>query len=342
VNINGNRNRFTLLAAALALASTQVQAGASLGNVKWDGFFNAVGAINDSDADYLEHIDDNGDYRETDFGLVATAQLNRRLRIAGQIHMTTDDINFDWGYANYTFTQNITGRAGKIKYPGNLVSEYVDVGLAYPWVRPPESIYSESAEMTFEAYTGAGGLYEGGDDITYSFNLYGGQITGAESGGDDDHDKLIGAVFTLSNDYGEFKLNANQSTLDAEGQPMHGEDRTFLSAGIRGEWNKFILYSEFVRSEISNFSAQDTDSWYATVGYHFGKTMPHLTYQDYEVDSGVEQTSWTLGVKQTLTASSALKLELQRVSDIKNGGLFLQQPGDSDVYLLNAALNFVF
>jgi len=61
VNINGNRYSFTLLAASLALTSIQAQAGAGLEKVKWDGFFNAVGAVNDSDAEYLEHIDDNGD-----------------------------------------------------------------------------------------------------------------------------------------------------------------------------------------------------------------------------------------------------------------------------------------
>lgn len=340
MNRNGNVYKLTLLAAALALTSIQAQAGAGLSSVKWNGYLNAIGAASDSDTAYLEEIDDNGSFDETNFGLSASSQLSQRLRVAGQIHLTSEKVNFDWGFANYVFTPNITGRAGKIKYPGNIISETIDIGLTYPWVRPPESIYSETAELSFEAYTGAGGIYEGGDEITYSFNLYGGQVTDSET--NEDHDRLIGAVLVLANDYGEIRLNANQSKIDEASKVTDGEDRTIMSAGLRGEWNNFVFYGEFSRSEIDNFSAFDTDAWYTTLGYHFGNTMPHLTYQDYDVDGGIEQSSWTLGVKQTLSPSSALKLEVQRVSDIKGGGLFVQQPDDSDVYLFNAALNFVF
>ena len=331
-----NTYRLTVLA-ALALASTQAQSGAALNNLKWDGFLNARGAVSDSSESYLGDIDDNGSFQETDYGLSASAQLSQRLRIAAQLHLSSV-VTFDWGFASYAYNPNITGRVGKIKYPGTIISEYVDVGLTYPWVRPPESIYSETAELSFESYTGVSGLYEAGDDTSYNLNLYGGQIS--EDG--EQHDKLLGAVFTLSNDYGEIKLNTNQSTVEAEGEEIDGENRAILSVGIRGEWNSVVLYSEFAHSEIDNFSESDTDAWYTTVGYRFGNTMPHMTYQDYKVDDGTEQSSWMLGVKQQLSQYSALKLEVQRISDIKNGGLFAQQPDDSDVYLFNAAMNFVF
>lgn len=180
-----------------------------------------------------------------------------------------------------------------------------------------------------------------GDDFTYSLNLYGGQVKNSET--NEEHDRLIGAVAIFANDeYGEIRLNANQSKIDDVGTPQDGKDRTMLSAGIRGDWNNVVFYGEFAHSEIDNISNGDVNSWYTTIGYRFGKTMPHITYQDYDADTGVEQNSWTLGVKQTLTPSTALKLEVQQVSDIKQGGLFEAQPNDSDVYLFNVALNFVF
>lgn len=123
---------------------------------------NAIGSASDSNTNYLEDIDKDGSFDETNVGLVASTTLNPRLRLATQIHMTTDKINFDWSFANYEFNENLNGQVGKMKYAGSLVSEYVDVGLAYPWVRPPEALYSDQAEMSFEAYTGAGGTYEGG------------------------------------------------------------------------------------------------------------------------------------------------------------------------------------
>lgn len=158
-----NKYQIGIIAAAVALASTPSRASTGLENIHWSGFLNAVGEVSDSDTPYLEHIDEDGDFNATSYGLNATARVNDRLTIAGQLFgggHGGDEVSFDWGFARYKFSDAITGKAGKIKYPGNLVSEYLDVGFTYPWVRPPEVIYSEQAELFFEAYKGGAALYE--------------------------------------------------------------------------------------------------------------------------------------------------------------------------------------
>ncbi len=333
-----NSYRLTLLAASMALLSTQAQAGAALSQVKWDGFLNAIGSASDIEESYLEEINEDGNFDETSFGLTASAKINHRLKIAGQVFLTNAEVEFDWGYANYAFNETTSGQAGKIKYPGALVSEYIDIGIAYPWVRVPESIYSETAELAVEAYTGVGGIYSAGDDTSFTLNLYGGQSNDEEG----DLGRLIGLTAIIANDNGEIRLNANQSRIDAPGSATDGEDHNIMSVGVHGEFNNIGFYSEYARSEIDNFPDEDTEGWYATVGYSLGNTMPHLTYQSYEVEEGVEQRSWTLGVKHRFTPAAVLKLEVQRVTDIEDGGLFEAQPDDDDVTLVNAALNFVF
>lgn len=153
---------------------------------------------------------------------------------------------------------------------------------------------------------------------------------------------MLAVVASISNDYGKMQAGYNRSDLDAPGNMEDGREKEIWTVGATADWNNLVFYSEYARSEIENMPMHDMKGWFATLGYQFGKTMPHLTYQSYDMDSGIEQTSWTLGIKQQLGRQTALKLEWQRVSDIENGGLFESQPDDSDVNFFNTALNFVF
>ena len=320
----------------LAILSVSATAETSLNNIRWNGFLNVLGSVSNEEVNYVNEIDDSGSATETNFGLSASAVLNRQLRVAGQLHMINGLARFDWGFANYSLSSSTQIRAGKIKYAGSLVSDYVDIGFSYPWIRAPESIYSEAADLSFEAYSGAGLEYATGDDTTFLLNFYGGQT----SDDDEDHDKLIGIAALLSNDYGEIRLNANQSEVQSPGEPVDGEKRVILNAGIQGELNNFVLYSEYSHSEIENNF--ETDAWYASLGFRLGKNLPLFTYQRYEIDTGVEQSSWTLGLTHQYTSSVVLKLELQSVFDIKKGGLFVAPPGEDKVVIISTALNFVF
>jgi len=46
----------------------------------------------------------------------------------------------DWFYITYTATNNSSLRFGRLKVPFFMVSNYIDIGHAYPWVSPPPEV----------------------------------------------------------------------------------------------------------------------------------------------------------------------------------------------------------
>ncbi|HED34453.1 MAG TPA: hypothetical protein ENJ08_09595, partial [Gammaproteobacteria bacterium] len=172
------------------------QVAAAEGDVKWSGFLNAIGAISDSKTPYLEAIDENGSFDETNMGFNAAARINSKVSVAGQLHAVPEGVVFDWGYAQYFFNDNTTGKAGRLKYPAALVSETIDIGVLNLWVRAPESVYSELAGLVFESYNGAAVNYTTGDELEFSTEFYIGEID-AETR---KHKKMLGVVLKVESD----------------------------------------------------------------------------------------------------------------------------------------------
>jgi len=246
-------------------------------------------------------------------------------------------MGFDWGYGRYKVSESLSLKAGRMKYTGNLVSEYVDVGYAYPWVRPPEAIYSEDASLSFESFNGTAIVFSGGDDIEYSAETY----IGAEIEDTESHKKMGGITLRALNDYGEVKLAYNRSTVLNPGDITDGKNKTYLTLGLKANWNQWLLITEYVDSEYSDVPANDTYGAFATVGYKIGQTTPHITYQKYDRKTGQNQDSWTLGVRHYLGSAMALKLEVQDIKP-EAGGLFVSQPAENNVNIISAAINLIF
>jgi hypothetical protein len=49
---------------------------------------------------------------------------------------------FTWAYVNWTINDNLSLKAGRQRLPLYHYSDYLQVGEAYPWIRPPVSVYS--------------------------------------------------------------------------------------------------------------------------------------------------------------------------------------------------------
>lgn len=79
----------------------------------------------------------------------------------------TSSLGFDntiydaWAFLTYTPTDDLTIRFGRLRTPWYLYSEYLEVGFAYPRVRPPLEVY----QIPFPNYEGF--------DIAYSFEIFG-------------------------------------------------------------------------------------------------------------------------------------------------------------------------
>ncbi len=241
---------------------------------------------------------------------------------------------------------------GKLKYPNNLVSEYYDVGLAYPWVRPPHEYYGQeelSASVTVEAFNGVTAIYsQHRSDWEYAVQPFFGEVSLEEGAGV--ISKVLGLKLSAAHDIGELQLSVAQGRINSEGHDLDEQKKRVVSAGAYSEWGDLVNYLEFAVSTISEEDEARTKAGYYTLGYHFGQTMPHITYSMFDQKSGWGQKTLTLGVRHILNPSTALKFELQRITPEDNpevgaemeSGLFEEGPGSETVNLFTIAIDLVF
>jgi len=94
--------------------------------------------------------------------------------------------------------------------------------------------------------------------------------------------------------------------------------------------------------------AMSNDSWYVTLGYRFGKTLPFFTYQDFENDTAdtdqqVAYTITSVGVSHQLMKNTVLKAEVSRFDNDKGTGLFDGVPTNTgDITKIGLGLNWIF
>lgn len=191
-------------AVLIGLASTAICLPAYSGETQVSSFLRAAGAITTSDTPYLERIDKNGNTGDSHFGLNVSRQVSDNLKVAGQLYAGGGDytMTLDWAFATLNVSEGLDIMLGKIKFPNLMVSEYVDVGIAYPWARAPQEVYSFDAagnpNMSLESFVGGSIMYQSYmGDFDYSAQLYVGEQNG-ESGGT--LSKMVGAKLVLSND----------------------------------------------------------------------------------------------------------------------------------------------
>jgi len=338
------------------LSSTTVNAS----DIRLSGFLNAIGSTHDAkDLKYNEAVDDIWGFKSTSLGIGIASRIDENISLAAQLFANDDGVKLDWAFATYAINDSSAIKFGKIKYAGNLYAETVEVGFIYPWVRAPESVYSESSGLFIEAYEGAAYKFTGGDDTEFAVEVYYG-ATDEESDDDltNNRDQMYGLVVSAENEIGKVQLSYNsatQTSIDLSSgtptpTPFNGKDITLLALGAEANFSNLQLIAEFAQGEHEGFSSQDRTGWFATAAYTFGNWKPHLTFQDFSVDDkSLEQSSITLGLNRKMGNSAVLKFEVQQINDIIGNGFFETSTFDatdlangSDVLLYNIAFNLVF
>lgn len=361
-------------AAALALAQ---QASA----IEFDGFLSAGFAMHDQEnAVYLDTITDDLRFdNDSKFGLQITADVSQNMQAVAQVLAAGSDENFDldieWAYLDWALTDSFSLRGGKVKEPVFLISDYIEVGYAYPWIRPPQEVYRNNPINTIN---GMEALYQADmGDMSFTFQPYIGTNTeavpGTNGGVQFDASNFYGASVQLASRSFTFQvsfLQTDVATTNISGNPAldpftQQGDANLISAGLSWDVRNFVGYTEVVTRDISDVSLEaifpDQDAWYVTLGYRMGNFLPHITIANSEADPlaganqspatpnpGVSQDSVTLGVRYEINDSAAFKFEVQSVepdTDASSIGLFA--PGtviaaDETATLISASVDVIF
>ncbi len=169
---------------------------------------------------------------ESLFALQAQASLSESISATAQIladgattsnpapgQFTNDEFQpkFSWAYATWTINDNFSLKGGRQRLPLYHYSDYLQVGEAYPWIRPPVSVYS--APVSNYDGISLNGNFSFGDWFLQPQVYYGnfnGNIYYQELNANLTLDNLMGAVIDASySDWFEFRASYHMAKMSA-------------------------------------------------------------------------------------------------------------------------------
>jgi hypothetical protein len=334
--------------------------------LKINGFFSGGAAVLDDGGIVEQTYGIEDDYNSTSVtkaGIQMTFEVSKDIDATVQlVSRGTEDYNVEaeWAYLSYRVLDDLTLRVGRSRIPYYLLSEYLDVGYAYPWVRPPIEMYNIPLSST----DGLSALYDFNvADINFTLQAYAGSTAGESD--------LLEADFSLNNQWGTalfaewkdftFRVGYNTGMLDVENLEEDGAGATLVAGtsgvialgnaiGVPDPISDTVLSNArtqymsaagmydngklLVMAEVSNLRVEDLaqpagDGGYITVGYRFGKWMPHITYakfytDDYHDDKINEITEYSAAVAEqayfvTANTPADLSAEIASVLEFRGG-----------------------
>lgn len=310
--------------------------------------FKAIHNANDENANYYNGLVDanetNFDTRESNIGIQFTTDISSKMDMTVVMSARggpDQKYNFEteWAYANYKFDDDLSLRIGKVKGPFYMVSDYKDVGYAYPWVSPPEEVYKTNP---IRSLNGLDLVYQKTiNDVSYLAEIYYGggtsstyalptavSFTGMTPTTPVDFTThgMIGFNASVSFDGVSFRAGYFTTKVNAMGQKNLGGE--FTGLGMIIDKNNVVIYSEYiVRDTVPALSAAfpDTAAAYITAGYRMGDFLPYVTFATIGEgpDKSIfvpKQTSTALGLRYELGDATSLKFEAARKSPDSYGG----------------------
>ncbi|MDH5601418.1 MAG: hypothetical protein OEY78_08965 [Gammaproteobacteria bacterium] len=370
-----------LLAGALVLFSP-----ISYAEIDISGYasFKAIANSNDQKVSYYNGLGPEGevntDSRESNIGIQFSTDISSKMDMTVVMSARggpAQKYNFEteWAYANYKFNDDVSLRIGKVKGPFYMVSDYKDVGYAYPWASVPDEVYSTNPirsvngldlvyQKTINDVTYLGELYYGNgtnssymlptavNDINTAFSLTGTPFAYTATSKVDfkTHD-MIGFNASVAFEGMSFRIGYFDTKVDAFGQK--DLDGSFGGIGMTIDKNNFVVYAEYIVRDTGpglEMAFPDAKAGYLTLGYRMGDFLPYIT--GAAIGEGADksiyapkQTSTTLGLRYEMDDAAAFKIEAKNIKPDSyggNAGGLFDGPITEDVTIVSVAIDVLF
>jgi len=281
----------------------------SWADIQFNGFASIVAGMTlDDDESYFGY-DDQIDFKnESIFALQIRSDLSEGLSATAQIvarGSESFDAEFAWAYLSYEINDYWKVDAGRIRIPFYMHSEYVDVGYAYHWIRPPQGVYS----IPFNDYEGLGlvntstiGDFDSALQLQYA-NTSDDDFLPSGDGSPPSAfswEDVLGITWTLSYEewnirFGHFSgtiyydsaniaglaqlsLDTGLSQEVANSILLQDDTGAFTTVGITWDNGDVFVMSEFAQIEFDPSAFGDQDSFYISVGKRFDEITFHATW----------------------------------------------------------------
>jgi len=392
-----------LLTASILAASLSLGATAQAADVRINGFISVVGGATLNEGTTINRgvesksvftangptnavYDDDISFKpDTMFGLQVSSNLGEGLSVTGQITGSGGedfDANVAWAYLSYEFNDTWALMAGRQRIPFYLNSDYLDVGYAYHWIRPPtvtDSIVDDFEGLQFRR-TG----YIGDWDTSLQF-FAGENSATSDVVGELGLESILGAAYFMGTDQlhlraiymsaGMYIDNLSSDKIPglhpifgpiwaAAGFAQGDDNPIEISfAGLAARWNfgSSFLMAEYVTSELDEpilgQGFTGNSGYYVSLGHQVGLFTPHITYSVREsefetttrgvfngniVASPSENSSVTIGLRWDFHPSAAFKVEYLTRSDDSSADRIAAKGSVSEVDLFSAGIDVIF
>lgn len=288
---------------ALVLTSAII-AGNVQAEVTFNGFASIVGGVTTSSDEQLYGYDDSFDFSEGSLlALQVSSDLSDGLTVTAQILARGADDwdpDFEWAYIAYDASDNLRILAGRQRVPFYMFSDFLDVSYAYPWITPPQGVYS----VAFDTFDGLGAVYSGsvGSFDTSVHVIYGGNNEEIFVAGEDvkpDFNDLAGISITLTRDWLTLRAGYIQTEMNIPvqaSQPLiQGwqeagfpsvaanievlkDTGSFLELGFQIDYENILVIGEYTELNLDGTTLPNQDSFYVLAGYRFDSVLAHVTY----------------------------------------------------------------
>ncbi|MFO1250982.1 MAG: hypothetical protein U1E77_07555 [Inhella sp.] len=270
--------------------------------------------------------------QESLIGLQGTLHFSDSISATAQVLARPGNFNFrptlDWAYGSWAVNDHWTVQAGRKRIPLYYYSDFLYIGTAYPWVRPPQDVYG----WPIYAYDGVNAAYSGQwGSVTVDANVWAGGFThnnapyntkiyyGAKT--NEKWKGIHGAYITLTKDEWNGRVmvmrhKANTWTPAYDDQPetvwVPNLQTTIIALSLNYDGANWLLRSELNRFKQDTSKAQ-YDYYLLGVGYRVGDWTAMLTQSNYKTkDLGTAFGNPPQGIEARRSRSLALRYDLNK------------------------------
>src|SRR5690606_24252090 len=236
-----------------------------------NGFINVTGGVLSNDKISLDGYDDNPSFDQgTLMGLQMSKKVNNSTSATVQlVSRGSEDYKTEasCAYITYALNNDTDIRAGRLRTPFFYYSDFLEVGYAFNWVRPPSSVYRldglssiTGVDITHRFHIGnvdgSVQVYTGryNDDFALSGDVYEVELR-----------NTLGAVFSLNQGNFGARLSYHQADLSFDANSLV-TNRAPTTADINGNIGVDLTNPTAVADALKGSRALDSISSIAELG----------------------------------------------------------------------------
>jgi hypothetical protein len=307
--ISSNRKKNHLVWVIALLMATPF---ANASDVTVSGFLSVGGGMVD-DEDSIPY----GGYDEEDLtfdrnllGLQVTGQVSEKVTATAQLIARSGDdyqVNSEWAYLTWQALDAIKVRAGRLRTPFYMYSDFLDVGYSYAWITPPQEVYYlpfNNVDGVDVYFTGTLGIFDTSLQAYFgSFTddlMFNGVLADAQTR------NQMGVSGTIGKDWWTLRAAYHQAdlTVDVTSVPINAtttigsfantlrqfqfganadrllvedDDASFAEVGINIDTGRFVAAAEHVEFDPGDAMLSKNIREYVMLGVRAGDWLFHVT-----------------------------------------------------------------